>query len=631
VAGTTKDKAAVTNVLCQLGEAAWTNAFTTNGWTNWTAAVTLTPGPNTVKAYALDSSGNASHTNSVTFDYVLTAPLTVTVTPPGYGTVTPDYNGASLVISNEYSMTAKADKGFGFVNWSWSGGSTNKDKLTFLMASNLVFTANFKEVTPPVLAILSPKVHQTLTEAAFTVTGKASDNVGVTNVFCQLNGTGWTNAFTTNGWTNWTAAVMPSPGANVVQAYAEDAAGLVSKTNSVKFDYALGAPLTVQVTPPGYGTVTPDYNGTSLVISNKYSMTAKPGKGFGFVNWSWSGGSTNKPKLTFVMASNLVFTANFVDVQRPVLAILSPKANAKVTAEALTVTGKASDNVGVTDVFCQLNEAAWTNAFTTDGWTNWTAAVTLSQSNNTFQAYAEDAAGNKSLTNTVKFTYTGSVTGPTSGAPASLSELSAEVTPTNDTPGFTISFGASTFSQSMDPGTNEDNNAVGNYTYARLSTNTALLTVTATAPPDNTNATVVGLTFTDSQHAAFSSTNGNGSVDTGAILLSEAANLVPASLAGKTIHAVESASGQANTVALNGNLTFKATNDKGKSSSGTYTFTSYSPVGALLVLTWTSPTSRAGDVDYVVVTFSAAKAGTYFGETVNSTGGTSTSSGTFTL
>ena len=84
VAGTTKDNAAVTNVLCQLNEAAWTNAFTTNGWTNWTAAVTLTPGPNTVKAYALDSGGNASHTNSVTFDYVLTAPLTVQVTPPGY-------------------------------------------------------------------------------------------------------------------------------------------------------------------------------------------------------------------------------------------------------------------------------------------------------------------------------------------------------------------------------------------------------------------------------------------------------------------------------------------------------------------------------------------------------------------
>ncbi len=42
-------------------------------------------------------------------------------------------------------------------------------------------------------------------------------------------------------------------------------------------------------------------------------MTAKAGKGFGFLKWSGNL-ATNKPTLAFVMASNLTFIAKFVDV-----------------------------------------------------------------------------------------------------------------------------------------------------------------------------------------------------------------------------------------------------------------------------------------------------------------------------
>jgi len=70
VTGTASDNlAAVTNVLVQLNGGNWTNATTVNGWTNWTANVTLTPGSNTVSAYAVDGYGSFSPTNSVTFDY----------------------------------------------------------------------------------------------------------------------------------------------------------------------------------------------------------------------------------------------------------------------------------------------------------------------------------------------------------------------------------------------------------------------------------------------------------------------------------------------------------------------------------------------------------------------------------
>jgi len=65
--------ATLTNVYVQLNNGGWTGAISTSGWTNWTASVTLTAGSNTVSAYAVDTYGNVSPTNSVTFDYVTNA------------------------------------------------------------------------------------------------------------------------------------------------------------------------------------------------------------------------------------------------------------------------------------------------------------------------------------------------------------------------------------------------------------------------------------------------------------------------------------------------------------------------------------------------------------------------------
>jgi hypothetical protein len=48
-------------------------------------------------------------------------------------------------------------------------------------------------------------------------------------------------------------------------------------------------------------------------------------------------------------------------------------------------------------------------------------------------------------------------------------------------------------------------------------------------------------------------------------------------------------------------------------------------------MNFTSPAGAAGTVNYVVVTFSAPKAGSYFGVDVPSGGASETSSGTFTM
>ncbi|MGA2864067.1 MAG: Ig-like domain-containing protein [Verrucomicrobiota bacterium] len=499
--------------------------------------------------------------------------------------------------------------------------------LLLVQTPNESLAAAKPDVKRPTAVITYPAVNHSVTNATITVTGKAKDNVAVTNVSYQVNGTGWNPAATTNAWTNWTADVTLTPWTNTLQAYAVDSSGNRSLTNTVKFVYLLTGQLAVQV--KGLGTVTPNYNGKWLQIGKTYKMTAKAGKGFAFADWTGSL-ATNKPALTFLMASNLTFTANFDDVARPVAVILSPKVHQHLTNALCAVSGKASDNVGVAQVSYQLNGAGWNPAASANDWTNWTASVTLTQSTNLLQAYASDAAGNASLTNSVSFVYVS--TAPADWAPASLSGLTAEVTGSADTNNlFTLSFGASTFSQSMLPGTNEHENAVGTYTYAKLGTNTALLTAISAARPDSAGQTnAPALTFTNSHDAEFILTNNEGTIVTGVIRLSQAANLAPASLAGKTVHAVDSASGEPSTSVF-GNGTFKNTSHSGSVSSGSYTFTRYSPVGAFLLMNFTSPPGAAGDVNYVVVTFSAPKAGSYFSVHVPSGHEPETTSGTFTM
>jgi uncharacterized repeat protein (TIGR02543 family) len=413
VTGTVKDNVPVSNVFYSLNSSGWTNASTGNGWTNWTANLTLTPGTNTIAAYAVDTSDNVSATDNVSFVYVLatpsTAPLTVLIT--GNGTVSPNYNGVMLHVGVNYEMSAQAGSGFAFTNWTGSL-TTNHTKLKFKMSPNLTFKANFVDMRKPTVGIVSPKANEKWSNSVFTVSGKADDNVAVANVYYSLNGSGWTNASFGNGWTNWTANLTLVPGTNTIAAYSVATSGNVSTTNKVNFLYVVPEPLNVQVNglwPAGGvavipGKVSPTYNGAMLDVGVNYEMSAKAESGFAFTNWtgSWT---TNEAKLRFRMTTNLTFTANFVDVQKPTVSIVSPKANEKWSNSVFTVSGKAGDNVAVSNVLISLNNGAWTRATLSNGGSNWTANLTLIPGPNTIAAYAVDTSGNVSATDKVSFVY----------------------------------------------------------------------------------------------------------------------------------------------------------------------------------------------------------------------------------
>ena len=399
ITGKSHDDLSVSNVFVSVNNTGWTNAASENGFTNWQVAVMLTPGTNTIAAYAVDTTGNVSKTNTVSFVYVLSAVLTVNVGPGG--TIVTNYNGHLLQIGAVYSMTAKTNVGFAFARWTGSI-TTNSAKLTFVMASNLVFNASFTDIQPPTNQITAPTSGLHWSNSVFTVTGKSHDNIGVSNVFVSLNNTGWTNAASEDGFTNWQVAVMLTPGTNTVAVYSMDVAGNVSKTNSVSFVYVLSDVLTVNVGPGG--TVVTNYNGHLLQLGAVYSMTAKTNVGFAFAGWTGII-MTNNPKLTFVMESNLVFNASFVDTLPPTNLITAPTPGQQWSNSVFIATGKATDNLLVTNVFFSLNHGGWSEVDPGNNFTNWTAELNLSPGTNTFATYAVDSSGNISKTNTVNFVY----------------------------------------------------------------------------------------------------------------------------------------------------------------------------------------------------------------------------------
>ena len=413
VKGTAGDNVAVSNVVYSLNHTGWSNAVTGNNWTNWASPVTLLAGTNTIAAYAVDTSGNVSTTNTLNFVYVVSATLTVSTN--GLGSLNPNYSGALLQIGKNYLITATAGTGFTFTNWS--GGTnlpltiiTNGTTVQFLMVSNLMLQANFVDTTKPTLSVTNLTSGQRVSNAVFTVTGTASDNWMITNVWCQIVGNDWTNATSANHWTNWLAANLPlTPGTNVLLAYAVDTTGNRSTTNSVSFQYVVSAPLQVQLA--GLGTINPNYSNAVLAIGQSYTLTASPGSGFTFTNWSGGTGLplewlTNGTTVRFVMESNLILQANFVDTTKPTLSVTNLTSGQRVSNATFTVKGTASDNWMITNVWCQVVGNDWTNATSANRWTNWSAAdLPLTPGTNVLLAYAVDTTGNRSTTNTVSFQY----------------------------------------------------------------------------------------------------------------------------------------------------------------------------------------------------------------------------------
>ncbi len=410
VRGTTSDNWAVTNVLCAVNDGDWTSATTTNNWTNWSITASMRVGTNVARVFAQDKGGNVSATNSVRFQYVVTQPVCLQVA--GKGSVTGLTNTQQLEIGRAYSFNPVAALGYVLTNWTVTVdgapiNSTNRAPIQFVMQSNLCVQVTFADTAKPTLTVTAPTTGQRWSNAVFKVAGRVADNGPVSAVWYQLNTNDWATAATTNNWTNWTAMVELLPGTNVLTAYAVDAGGNRSTTNTARCTYVVSDLL--KLATVGKGSLSPNYSNAVLEVNRTYTITATAALGYGFTNWTAKVGdaillSTNKAGLNFLMQSNLSLTATFVDVAKPVITIVTPAPGQRVSNELFTVTGKVTDNGPVAEVKYQLNGRSWADAQTANAWSNWTASITLPPGTNTLRAYAVDTAGNRSQTNVISFT-----------------------------------------------------------------------------------------------------------------------------------------------------------------------------------------------------------------------------------
>ena len=472
VVGHAADNAGVAYVLYSLNGSDWLVAISPNDWSDWTADLILDPGTNIISACSVDGSGNYSDTNTIRVPYVVSSPLSLQTI--GKGGFVPNYNNARLQIGVNYTITAAAAVGYAFSSWLDSFGNlvTNRPTLAFNMQPGLAFTASFVDIARPLLKITAPTAGQRLSNSLFAVTGKASDNDTVAQVLYSLNNSDWASAATGNNWTNWSATPGLVPGSNRFRAYAMDASGNVSLTNTVDFTYVLSAPLSVHTN--GSGKIAPALNGALLPIGQRFTLTATPLNSFTFANWTDGDGNilTNRPALSFFMASNLALTANFIDAAKPTLAITKKPGDIPSASEFVTISGRAADNAAVADVLFSFNGGDWNEAATLNHWTNWTTVLDLVPGTNYFAAYAIDTSGNLSATNTARIIY--------STAPANLNGFIVQVSPDGLRP-FDLSFGSKTFGRASADA--NDVNGVGSYSYGRLTPSTGRLKFNYTAPP----------------------------------------------------------------------------------------------------------------------------------------------------
>jgi hypothetical protein len=208
-------------------------------------------------------------------------------------------------------------------------------------------------------------------------------------------------------------------------------------------------------------------------------------------------------------------------------------------------------------------------------------------------------------------------------APASLNGATARVTVqnSNTTTQVTVTFGEATLGFSTTD--TNDTSGVADYTYTRTGLNSASVVINYIAPPQATNNNGSSIVvFQNSTHATFQNLNGTH----GSIVLSAPAATAPATLSGKTITLTEtSPSPKTEILTLGTGGIFSSDSSNGEMDSGTYTFAQYSPEVVML-----TRTDAAGDVIYAQLTFSSAKAGTFFATSFNPGSTAKTKVGHFT-
>ena len=258
------------------------------------------------------------------------------------------------------------------------------------------------DTSRPTVAFTAPAANFHTTTANLAISGTANDNVSVEAVEYRIENAAGTNSYASaEGTTSWSISVELPAGPSTIRVRARDNSGNLSTEVTRVFYFDKASPFSVAVI--GSGVVSPNLNGSNLVVGKKYAMTASPRNGFTFDGWSGLGtGVVKSATVSFPMTENLSLTARFVDRAKPSVVITAPRNSQKLSNNVMTVTGTAKDNHQVAVVRVQVNDQLWTDA---SGLESWNISAALTPGSNKIRAYVLDAAGNGSSTNLIAVLY----------------------------------------------------------------------------------------------------------------------------------------------------------------------------------------------------------------------------------
>ena len=278
-------------------------------WSNWSDTCAISHSINV-------PSTATTYTASFTTQYQ----LTTLASPSADGTVTPPsggyYAGGAII-----PVTATANSGFQFSNWTSTGGS-------------------FGSTT-------SPNTNFTMPSAPATVTGNfaaASQQITITtspaNLLVSADGGPFTAAPLVESWTagssHTIATTSPQSGGTGVQyvwsSWSDGGAishsiNVPSSPTTYTASFNTQYQLTTQASPSADGTVAPA-SGGYYASGATIPVTATANAGFTFSNWTSTGGSfgsTTSPSTNFTMPSApATVTGNFAAASEQITITTSP-------------------------------------------------------------------------------------------------------------------------------------------------------------------------------------------------------------------------------------------------------------------------------------------------------------------
>ncbi|HVE38485.1 MAG TPA: Ig-like domain-containing protein [Planctomycetota bacterium] len=287
------------------------------------------------------------------------------------------------------------------------------------------------DTTPPTVTITNPvPPNATSPTASVTVSGTASDNTGITSMY-------WVNMLTNEqgtmaGATAWTFSVGLINGDNQIHVLAWDGSGNQG-TASIIVHYGPVTGAVMSVTPatgfsasgPAGGPFSPlqqvyTVSNTGTSTLNFTATAAQPWLNVLAGTTSLAPGASGTVILSFTAAANSLAAGNYSDTVTftnttnaagnttrsvnlvvgsssdttpPSIAITTPAPpSATASSSPLTISGTASDNVGVASI--SWNNAEALQSGTVPGGNSWTINMPLVSGTNTITITAHDAGGN---------------------------------------------------------------------------------------------------------------------------------------------------------------------------------------------------------------------------------------------